>query len=312
MDNALVYGNYTFLCRFQGEAILPPFKGSTFRGAFGVALKQVVCALNRQDCRGCLLSNRCIYSLFFERQDMPSSTSEHPVSIPHPFVLEPPLMTKAHFSPGDEFAFTLILFGWATNYLPYCIYAFGEMGKTGIGKYINRTRGCFLVESVATGETTIYTHADRLLKKGEHTGMLSIQGESTYPDTVTIHLQTPLRLKYQNHLNAELPFHILVRAALRRISSLFSFYCGREPDIDYKGLVDRATAIETEGSDLHWCDWERYSSRQDARMLMGGMTGSISYTGDLGAFMPILGICEKVHLGKQTTFGLGKIQLDSR
>jgi len=45
-------------------------------------------------------------------------------------------------------------------------------------------------------------------------------------------------------------------------------------------------------------------------MLMGGISGSITYSGDIGEFLPVLRICEEVHLGKQTTFGLGKIRIE--
>ncbi len=45
-------------------------------------------------------------------------------------------------------------------------------------------------------------------------------------------------------------------------------------------------------------------------MLMGGIVGSIVYKGEIGAFMPFIQFCEKVHLGKQTSFGLGKIKAE--
>jgi Uncharacterized conserved protein (DUF2276). len=44
-------------------------------------------------------------------------------------------------------------------------------------------------------------------------------------------------------------------------------------------------------------------------MLMGGMIGRVSYRGRLGEYLPLLDFCEKVHIGKATTFGLGKIHV---
>jgi len=41
----MFYGKYKFLCRLKDDANLPYYKGSTFRGVFGRALKRVVCAL---------------------------------------------------------------------------------------------------------------------------------------------------------------------------------------------------------------------------------------------------------------------------
>jgi len=119
---------------------------------------------------------------------------------------------------------------------------------------------------------------------------------------------TPLRLKFKNRLKADLPFHVLVRAMLRRVSSLLEYYDGGEPPLDYRGLVKRAEEVKIISSDLRWFDWRRYSFRQDRSMLMGGMCGSITYDGKIGEFMPLIDFCIKVHLGKQTAFGLGKIR----
>ncbi|MGC8603673.1 MAG: hypothetical protein ACP5VS_08310 [Desulfomonilaceae bacterium] len=57
----MLFGKYDFNCLFNSEAELPPYKGSTFRGAFGVALKKVTCALKLRDCPGCPLVDRIVY-----------------------------------------------------------------------------------------------------------------------------------------------------------------------------------------------------------------------------------------------------------
>jgi hypothetical protein len=62
----MLFGEYRFHAVLEDDAILPPYKGSTFRGGFGVALKQVVCALRRQGCPACLLRRQCVYALVFE------------------------------------------------------------------------------------------------------------------------------------------------------------------------------------------------------------------------------------------------------
>ncbi len=40
---------------------LPPYKGSTFRGAFGHTFKRLVCVKRDLDCSTCLISDRCVY-----------------------------------------------------------------------------------------------------------------------------------------------------------------------------------------------------------------------------------------------------------
>ncbi|MDI6756372.1 MAG: CRISPR system precrRNA processing endoribonuclease RAMP protein Cas6, partial [Thermodesulfobacteriota bacterium] len=67
--------------------------------------------------------------------------------------------------------------------------------------------------------------------------------------------------------------------------------------------------IQTEKSHLRWYDWERYSTRQEGKMKLGGFLGTISFTGDLSAFLPYVILGELVHVGKGSSFGLGKYEI---
>jgi CRISPR/Cas system endoribonuclease Cas6 (RAMP superfamily) len=122
-------------------------------------------------------------------------------------------------------------------------------------------------------------------------------------------LRTPLRIKFKNQYKADLPFHVLIRACLRRMSALLNAFGEGEPQIDYPGLVRRAEAVSIASQDLRWFDWRRFSFRQDQAMLMGGMVGEVTYRDVPGLFLPLLEFCKKVHIGKQTTFGLGQIEI---
>jgi len=297
----MLYGKYSFNCSFESDAILPQYKGSTFRGIFGHALRKVVCALKRQECEDCLLQKKCVYAFVFENAFI------------HPYVIEPPDTTGTKYSKGDEFSFNLLLFGRANDYLPYFIYAFDMIGKTGVGKRINGKAGTFKLESVFSGDQQVYSSGDGKMRQHDFTNELSLsdfrtEGSITL-NSLEIRLKTPLRLKYLNHLESALPFHVLVRAMLRRISSLENSYGAGEPDIDYRELVKIAEAVTTSASSLRWFDWKRYSSRQEQSMLMGGITGNVTYSGGIAGFLPLIRFCEKVHLGKQTSFGLGKIEI---
>ncbi len=307
----MLYGKYSFQLLLESEAILPLFKGSTFRGVFGVALKKVVCALKRQECENCLLRERCLYMTVFE---IPSGLdSKGTPSPPHPFIIEPTLTQQTHFQAGDGFDFSLILLGRSNDYLPYFVYAIEQMGRIGIGRRINGKRSRFQLQRITAGNRVVYDSTDKKLVNAplENLAMESLINELTRTELkeITLNLQTPLRLKFDNRLQAELPFHILVRAALRRISLLNNHFSDGEPELDYRGLVARAERVETKHSTFHWFDWKRYSNRQEQSMLMGGMIGEITYQGKLTEFLPLLQYCEKVHLGKATTFGLGQIQV---
>ncbi|HPD60522.1 MAG TPA: CRISPR system precrRNA processing endoribonuclease RAMP protein Cas6 [Thermodesulfobacteriota bacterium] len=311
----MLFGNYFFSCIFEADAILPPYKGSTFRGVFGHALKKVVCALKKQGCVDCLLRPKCLYAFVFETPGLESQSmgKKRVAAPPHPYVIEPSESSKTHYRPGDSFEFNLLLFGKANDYLPYFIYAFDQIGKLGLGKRINGIRGTFRLKGVSAERQVIYSDEDKKIKGDYRPEDLSREifflPKKNSALNLKITLKTPLRLKFHNQLEASLPFHILTRAMLRRISSLFNYYDQGEPPLDYKGLVKKAQSVKVKDSSLSWYDWRRYSNKQDQSMLMGGMLGSVTYEGDLSEFIPLVKFCEKVHLGKQTSFGLGKIEM---
>ncbi|MDI9571327.1 MAG: CRISPR system precrRNA processing endoribonuclease RAMP protein Cas6 [Pseudomonadota bacterium] len=436
---------------------MPEYKGSTFRGVFGHALRSVVCALRRRSCADCLLATRCLYPFVFETT--PADERKAPdgardagdagdagdargargargaggaegaegaggaggvgdardagdgghggeggaprrriAARPHPYVIEAPSGERSRYDAGEIFSFNLLLFGQANDSLPYFIHAFNEVGKSGIGGRIGGQRAKFSLVSVTAAGRTLYDGATNRLYAGEVTedltGLLApppsgvaapvalpdrmtAEGEAfamaaggepgpfplaadpgrspaggeaaplsetaaanaasfsvsapvspgapprkrrpgatkpreeapPVPEGLEVELLTPLRLKYMNRLGASLPFHVLIRASLRRVAALCHYYGDGEPALDYRGLTARAQAVAADETDLFWFDWERYSSRQDQRMLMGGITGRVRYTGEIGEFLPLLRFCEKVHLGKQTTFGLGRIRI---
>jgi len=84
------------------------------------------------------------------------------------------------------------------------------------------------------------------------------------------------------------------------------FHCGQRLDLDFKGIIDQARGVQVKKKNLRWFDWERYSARQDTRMNLGGFLGKVTFEGDLEPFMPLIKAGEVVHVGKGTSFGLGK------
>ena len=72
-------------------------------------------------------------------------------------------------------------------------------------------------------------------------------------------------------------------------------------------MIQKANQVITKHSRIKWHDWSRYSNRQKSRMSFGGLIGDIIYEGNLSEFLPFIELCQIFHIGKQTSFGLGKI-----
>lgn len=304
----MLFGKYSFHCKLLDDAILPQFKGSTFRGAFGSALKKVACALKHEQCNTCLVRERCVYSVVFETLAPVDGPAPSP---PHPFVIEPPESLETFMAEGSDFNFSLLLFGRANGYLPYFVYALEQVGRTGIGGKIGGKRAEYRLERVSSRGCTLYEASSDRLYKGSPIELSLKKGEEQQGciRELELVLQTPLRLKYENRLHGELPFHILIRTALRRLASLCNHWGNGEPEIDYAGMVRRAAGVRTEASRLEWVSFRRYSTRQRRSVSLGGLIGHVRYAGNLSEFEPLLRFCEKVHLGKATAFGLGQIRV---
>lgn len=313
-------GVFKFRLAARDPLRLPPYKGSTLRGGFGTAFKKVVCAIRTKDCLQCLLKEKCVYSYIFETP--PPKDSEilrKYEKAPHPFIIEPPLEDKTEYTPGDSLDFHLVLIGKALDYLPYFIYTFEELGTMGIGK----GRGKFELLEVRHGDRTIYQSTDKKLQSipdsdfssssvfngqngsGDFHGLDNFSGDPS----LSLNFLTPTRMIVDGKLVTEPDFHHLARTLLRRISTLSYFHCDKRLDLDFKGLIEKAGKVETRDRVTTWHDWERYSARQDTKMKMGGFVGRVSFKGELEDFMPFIRLGRILHVGKGTSFGLGKYEI---
>jgi len=303
------------------KIILPKYKGSTFRGGFGHVFKKVVCVSLYKDCSECLLKEKCIYSYVFETPPPKDTTimRKYPYA-PHPFIIEPPIGEKTEFNENDDIDFGLTLIGKAIDYLPYFIFTFNELGKIGLGKGRRKFRlrevKNIYKNNDTEKESIIYKGYDKILNNKYK--ILSfkdiINQTKRFPKKERIELQfiTPTRIKYKNKLISELEFHILIRNLLRRISLLSYFHCNKELDINFKEVIEKSKEVTTEDCNLKWYDWERYSHRQENRMSLGGFIGKITFKGNVKEYLPLLFLGKYTHVGKQTSFGLGKYEMTNK
>ena len=301
---------YTFHCRFTSEARLPGYLGSTLRGALGWALKKTSCALRQRQCDDCLLREQCAYAWIFETDRYRAGDGRMVNARPHPFVLQPGENIAGEKQAGDELIFSLLLLDRANALLPQVVYAVRLMGESGIGSGRRAGLGRFDLRKVVAGEGFCCLARDNILHIPDNVKKINLEQPPDFDvSSVTVRLQTPLRLKQNNRLNLDLPFHVLVRAGLRRIAALEDAYGGGEPDLDYRGLVNRAQQVGINESRIRWQRLFRWSNRQRRKVSLSGLGGAITYQGNLTEFMPVLRYGEQVNIGKQTVFGLGKIQI---
>lgn len=307
--------------RFRIQALtplrLPPYKGSTLRGGFGVVFRRTVCTRPQHTtCAPCPLRQTCVYPAVFEASPPPDSeVLRRTDDIPQPFVLRPPADLRTTIDTGEILDFGVILVGKARPLLPHFIVAFETLGRVGLG-HPGARYALTAVDAIdpwsAAAERAFESGAVRLTRVGAMTpDRLGERAQALAGQRLSLTFVAPTRITTAERVVNQAPaFQAFLRALLRRQSSLAYFHCGTRWDVDYAALIQQAGAIALEAAHVEWVDWSRWSTRQQQRMTLGGIVGTVSYSGDFRPFAGPLAAGEVIHVGKATAFGNGEYRID--
>ncbi len=310
-EHHMKYIAVDFICQLESPAVFSPYKGSMLRGALGTSLRRSVCMTHKRECGGCMLQATCMFPRLFGACAAPAGGGTTPL-LPPPFCIEPPHDRKTAYDEGERFSFGLKLFSHATEYLPYFVHAFMLAGRHGLGKRAEPGQGRFRLVDIRQGGNSLYDAATETLHSPqvEELPLPSLQptGETAL---LACDLLTPLRFKADNRLAARLDFPTLMRLIIRRIKSLCALdgLSFQLPQEEFSRLFALAADIVIEEDSLRWEDWSRYSGRQQTVMQLGGLVGRIVYRGAVAAFAEYLAFASLAHIGKQSSFGLGALDL---
>jgi len=292
---------------------LPDFKGATFRGSFGHALRQASCACG---VRAAVHHDACVYKYLFEMKAGDDGIKRQGFEdVPRPFLICPPADKRNEYGPGERICLSFTLFGRACGFLPMFVYALDLLGRNGIGAGRNPVmlRQVFALDEDGDLAEQVYSWKTGQVTRGTYTldiAALHNRGMEAYAASglkqVVMHCETPLRLKHRGELVKIPLFSAIVETAVRRFYSLLRFHHDGAEEVPMPPAI-REEPAELVANRTAWESWERYSSRQRARIPAGGLVGQAVYAGDLAPYAGLLPLIECVHLGKNTTFGLGKV-----
>ena len=302
--------------RFRAEdagALAGRHLGSAWRGTFGHALRRLVCIAGLPPtCDGCALLESCVYPRTFEKRTPPDADKlrRYP-NPPSPYVLAPAL--KDWDAPDETLNLGLTLYGQANEDAPAILQALDGAGRQGLTR--NRTT-LDLVETLAETETGDWERLQH--QRGSFRSatprIIDAPQPTTAPTTVRLRLLSPLRIRREGRYVHPRQFDFRAFAAnlLRRIS-LLTYFFGETPwEPDFAALLREASDIRIEDPALRWQDGARHSSRQKARIPMGGIVGSFVASGPAVATLwPCLWLGQWTHIGKACTMGLGRYVLQS-
>lgn len=91
--DGLDIARFDITLRARARTTLPPYLGSTLRGALGHALKDAACVVEHGDCQRCPLLDTCAYPYLFETPVPPEIKElRGQTHAPLPYLIEPPLV----------------------------------------------------------------------------------------------------------------------------------------------------------------------------------------------------------------------------
>ncbi len=310
-DFSLPIARYRFHLQAETPITFPAYSGSTWRGAFGHALRRTVCVTREPTCQGCLLQRSCVYSYVFE-----TPAGQEPLlgkidTAPHPYVLNPLDTCGSEYAPGESLVVGLTLIGKAIEQLPYMIHALQQVGTKGIGKH----DGQYRLQAVEQESVVSSSHWQTIYQDGA--ALQALPSTYTIPPAPTqgqvkITFITPYRALQDGKLMRRARFHYqpFMNQIIRRVSLLHALHAGQVLTPDYKALSEHAASIPIQRSDLYWYEWARYSNRQQTKVQMGGLLGSFQVPAALLTdYWDWLWLGQWTHVGKGAVMGMGEYNL---
>jgi hypothetical protein len=293
----------------DNDVRLPDFAGSLLRGQFGASLRRIACMTGAAVCVECPLYRTCPYPAIFETPAPAAHGLQRFSQVPNPYVIEPPPLGRRLVEAGETMSFNLVLVGRALRQLPLIAYAFQRAFEHGIGR--QRAKGEIAdleLDRPEDGPQSIWDAQRSRIEPHEQS--LTVP---RLPDVgaITLKIATPLRLQSQGRPipPERLEPRTLLTALLRRASLLFELHAGLPPVGTAAARLAEAAEQLTDERRLQWKDWTRYSSRQGREMTLGGAIGEWRLSGDLGELLPWLWLGQWLHVGKETTMGMGLYSL---
>ena len=138
---------------------------------------------------------------------------------------------------------------------------------------------------------------------------------------ITLHFLTPFRLQYQGKI-AFYPHQFEPKQLLVNLYNRIQ-QCNQQHDLNtdwqpqFSDFAEFITTLDklTLVSDVSSVKVRRHSSRQNRKIDLFGLTGDVHLSADsdtLNRLLPLLWLGQYLHIGKNTTLGLGQYQLQLR
>ena len=274
------------------------FLDATLRGGFGYTLKSMVCIAEKVQCSECILKHKCVYAFIFETPPpKESSRLKSYKAIPHPF-------TMRTVQKENSVNLFLTLFGNAVDYMPYFLHTFKRLGEKGIG--INKTT--FTIDDVVHKNRSIHSEGTNEIDTVKP-DLLTVFPDKNSCGEITLRFLSPLTLRKNGMQLRTFDTRTFFYTLLRRITNLNAFYGDQtDSDIDPRAFLGQIDELNTDAR-MKYVNLSRYSTRQKRRLNYGGITGDVTFSGNIGILRRLIEAGAITGVGKNTAFGCGVYEI---
>ena len=262
---------------------LPRYLGSTLRGVTGWAL----------------LAYPDAYQYLFENRKQGGG-----MDIVNPYIIDPPEYCELYHE-GDELRYQIILVGEGARYARQLIYALAASKQLQLGAGRKRFE---LVEVRHSYSLLPVWQNGRMNANALHTVKLSdsIQEGCGH---CSVNLITPLRIRRKGETLRDVDFQTLIRNITGRLTALTERYGGAVNADEVERVCTLSAQIKRTSAGLYVSEVERYSSKRKIKMDLSGLLGAMTFEGDLSMYTPWLKAARILHVGRNTTFGCGRMDI---
>ncbi len=297
------YTDLKFIIQFAENCRMPEYKTSALRGGMGQMLLQQNC-IRDEKCDVCDFESECLVRrMMYAKYEIqpPFASSGDSMG----YVIECD-SKKEYFRRGECLEFHLLLYGKLIVHFSQFLQAFYMLGQAGIGKEhahyqilrVENEQGDFVVNG-----TQVYLQKLGVRTIGEYVKERKRTLEQVGCQNKMVFV-TPTTLKYEGEFLKEFHEVAIIRSVLRRI---YSFDCFEGHDVPLMEIDVEIPEIVRQ--DVKFESVLRFSSTMGKKMTLKGIRGSVVFDYLPEELLEVLLAGEKLHIGKNTSFGFGKYEL---
>lgn len=294
-----------FVVRFTEDTELVANKASALRGGMGEMLLNANCVINGRKCESCGFASEClIQRMLYSRLENRPAFMHTGDSVGYMVYCD---NKERNFRAGDQMEFSLTLFGSNIIYFTQYLNAFYALGQHGLGTgkshfRIMEVKNMYGQDILDGNNIYMARYKWQTLREYVDYRMEKMQsGRGSY----LLKFCSMTDIKFQGKFVEAFTEEILKASILRRLYILSCFENlpvdgPYEVQSDFPEILAEKTKYE---------ETYRHSNRKNQTMKLHGITGNVWIEPPTEEWLRLLLAAEVTHIGKCTSFGLGKLRV---